>query len=425
MNGRGRRDRGGILIWSVFVLAMIGAFMALAIGAGRLYVVRGAIQNAVDGAALAGAAELNGQDTGLAEGREAATALALRHVSDAGLAVAVDRAGDVVFGHWYREGWDTAGNCQVPPGSACFLPFEGSGPASCPPAGCETAANAPVYTNAVQVRSGREAARGNAVPTAFAGSFVGPATLDVNARAVAVGGGPCQARGCFPVAFADCQLLDRETNELLGCDQRIFTLNNDWQDNLGLTNLDYPPGANASVATISRLLDLLRTNPDQLCASSIDNPINVNNGNPLQPLVPDVRQLGLPRDFSAPVVHVDRCPPATYQKCVRATQNDPCVNPRFVGDMPVVGYVTIRVCYVTGSNPVNQWPPAGWPTAECGPAPTQADFPGADPTEWPDPFLKHTIFMRHLCYVEQPGGSAGEAGCGFFGTSSPRSRLVQ
>ena len=152
---------------------------------------------------------------------------------------------------------------------------------------------------------------------------------------------------------------------------------------------------------------------------------NVNNGSPIRPLVNDIEALGLPRTFQVPVVHVDRCEPSTYDRCERWWPWGPCMNARFVGDMPIVGFATITVCYVTGESPVFRWPPADWPTAECGDPPTQADYPGVPWNRWPDPFLNNTVFLRHRCWVEEPGSSAGPAGCGFFGTSSPRSRLVR
>jgi hypothetical protein len=124
------------------------------------------------------------------------------------------------------------------------------------------------------------------------------------------------------------------------------------------------------------------------------------------------------------VVHVDRCDQAQYQKCTSTDPNVPCVNPKFVGDLGVSGYATFVICWVTGANAKN-WPPPQWPTAECGPPPSLADYPGLDPNQFPDPFLKHTIFLKHRCYTEQPGNQSGVGGCGFFGTYTTRSRLVE
>ena len=385
----GRAERGAILIWAVLGLVAIGALMALSLNVGRVVSVRGGLQNGADGAALAGAAEFDGQLTGLARAPEAATAVAGRHQTDSGQAVTLD-PGDVELGAWDRA-------------ARQFTPITGRTPAD------------QRLINAVRVRDGREAARGNAVPVVFGGAFLGPRSLDVRAGAVAVGGGPCQDKCAFPAALADCMLIGADGG--LRCEDRFFVLNSDWQDNLGLTSL--VPGVAASVPNIKDALG-------RCVDSSAYQPIPISNGNPLQPVSKDPFFRRLPIEVSAPVVHVERCEPAQYQKCQQAGPNDPCLNAKFVGDLPVWGYVTVKICYVTGSV-VKAWPPADWPAgdADCGAAPGLATFPGVDPSQWPDPFLKHTLFMKHKCYTEQPGNQSGVGGCGFFGTYTTRSRLVE
>jgi hypothetical protein len=122
----------------------------------------------------------------------------------------------------------------------------------------------------------------------------------------------------------------------------------------------------------------------------------------------------LPRQVTIPVVHADDCPPAAPRAPLAET---------FSGDRSVVGYATFTLCYATGPV-VTRWPPDDWPEA-CGDPPRRADFPGVPSSEFPSPFLTSTLLMRVRCDVEQPGEQAGVAGCEYFGTSSPRSRLVR
>ncbi|HET9553269.1 MAG TPA: pilus assembly protein TadG-related protein [Anaeromyxobacteraceae bacterium] len=390
MQPRQERQRGAVLIWAVVGLVTVGALTALAINVGRALSVRGGLQNGADAAALAAAAELNGQLTGLAAAPQAAVALAGQHQTDMGLAVTLDPAADVVLGAWDRT-------------TSLFTPVYG-----------RTLTDLR-NINAVQVRDGREAARGNAVPVVFGGAFLSARTLDVRTSAVAVGGGPCEDKCAFPAAFADCLLVNPDGS--LNCDDRFYVFNSDWQDNIGFTSLE--PGVSASVPNIKAALGAC-------VASSADEPIPITNGNPVQPISQDPFFKRLPMTVNAPVVHADRCPPAQYQKCSQASPNGPCLNAKFVGDMTVVGYVTLKVCYITGST-VKVWPPADWPAgdADCGAAPGIEAFPGVDPSQWPDPFLKQTLFLKHKCHYEQPGNQSGVGGCGYYGTYTTRSRLVQ
>lgn len=383
-----KRERGAILIWAVLGLVMVGSMLALALNVGRMVSVRGALQNGTDSAALGAAAELNGQLTGISDGQDAAVALAAVHTSDSGLEVTVDRDADVVFGHWEQEG-------------RVFTPVAGRTPADLR------------TINAVQVAAGRETSRSNAVPVTFGGAFVTPTTVDVSARSIAVGGGPAATKCAFPAVFADCLMVNEDGS--LNCSERYYVLNSDWQDNLGLTSLD--PDEPASVPNIK---DALRT----CVETSAGMEIPVTNGNALQPISVDPYFKDVPLEVTSPVVHAERCEPAHFQPCDQTTVDGPCMNAKFVGSLPIVGYATFVICYVTGAN-VGTWPPANWPVEACGPAPTLADFPGVSATQWPDPFLKHTFFLKHRCNVVDAGPGAGVAGGEYFGTSSPRSRLVQ
>src|SRR5512135_1657125 len=102
MRGVRRRasgDQGAILIWSVFLLFVTGAFLALSMNVGHLYTARGELQNAADSAALAGAAELDGTQGGVNAARTASETFSALHHTDAATAVAITDA-DVTPGHW-------------------------------------------------------------------------------------------------------------------------------------------------------------------------------------------------------------------------------------------------------------------------------------------------------------------------------------
>jgi hypothetical protein len=383
-----RPERGNVGIWGVLVFTVVGGFMALAVHTGRAYSNRGELQNGADSAALAGAAQLDGTTNGIGTAAAAAQQFGGLHYTE-NRSISIDPAADVAFGSWDRA-------------SRTFTPITG-----------RTAADLREIV-AVQVRDAR-----SSLPVQFGPAFLGASTTTtVGSGAVAVGGGPCQATCAFPAAFADCLMVDPSGD--LKCNQRYYVLSNDWQDNLGLTSLD--PSKPASVPNIKAAL--------QSCVeTSQGEQIPITNGNPMQPIS---KAMTFPIEVVAPVVHVPSCPPAGY-----CPQTDPnCVNPKFVGSMPVRGFVSIVVCYATGSN-VKQWPPNDWgPTGkstpeevelwnECGPAPTPADFPGVDPSKWPDPFLKQTIFLKQRCHWIDPGNQTVPGGCESFGIWTTHSRLVQ
>ena len=390
---RARGQRGNVGIWGALAFTVVGAFMALSVHAGRSYSNRVELQNGADAAALAAAAQLDGTQQGIDAAGAAAAQPGARHRTE-NQAISIGAA-DIDFGSWDRP-------------TGVFTPITG-----------RTSADLRNII-AVEVRD----ARLN-LPVALGPGFLGaPSTTAVRSSAVAVGGGPCEDQCAFPGAFADCMLLDESGN--LRCDNRFYVLNNDWQDNFGLTSLD--PSKAANVPNVKAALkDCVRT--------SADTPIPVTNGNPVNPVFTPMPTF--PMEVVAPVVHPDDgCETARYEKCARAATNDPCTNAKFVGDMRIVGYVSIIVCYVTKST-VKTWPPADWGPSnssteqeaalwsECGAAPTLEDFPGVPPNQWPDPFLKQTIFLKHRCQWLDPGNRTKKAGCQSFGIWTSRSRLVQ
>ena len=349
---------------------MVGAFLAVTVAVGRRHSIRGGLQNGVDSASLAGAAVLDMTPNGLLLAPDAAASFAGRHVTDAGLNVAIDPGADVVLGQWDRL-------------TNVFTPIAGRG--------VDEARD----INAVEVRAGREAARGNAMPVAFGGAFVTQRTLDVRARALAVRGGPCNADCAFPMVFADCDLTrDRmdpaNPNSLCG-KTTAYVFHNDFTDNAGLTSLDGQ--IHASTTSIRAALNSNCEGDDEI-ATQVDDQISVENGNNLNPLAPFMRADRIGTVQTSPVVDTaSGCNPD---------------DPKFNRMATIVGYTSWILCWATGSQP-GPWPPPGWPAA-C------ADTSVAEP---------NTVYVVHLCDYRQPEGRAGVAGCGWFGTSTSRSRLVQ
>jgi Flp pilus assembly protein TadG len=369
MSPVGTRQRGSILVWFVLGLTTLGAFLAIAVNVGHVLAVRGSLQNGVDSAALAGASTLDMNPTGLATAPGVAVAYAGVHGTDGGFSIVVDPAADVVLGHW-----DRATNAFTPvPGRAL-----------------EDARN----VNAVQVRGGREVARGNPVPVAFGGAFVPQQTLDVRAQAVAVGGGPCSADCAFPMVFADCDLtkprLDPTRSDSLCGKTTAYVFHNDWTDNAGLTSLDGT--IHASTTSLRNALSSNCAMDDDI-ATQVDDAIWVENGNNLNPLATYMRAGRVGNVQTSPVV-------TTANGCAG---NDP----KFNQLATIVGYTSWILCWATGSQ-VGPWPPPGWPPS-C-PAVATGET--------------NTVYIVHLCDYQQPAGNAGVGGCEWFGTVTPRSRLV-
>jgi Flp pilus assembly protein TadG len=384
---RERGERGAVLLFLVIAFAAVGSIVALAVNVGRVYSVRAALQNGADGAAIAAAAELDGTVDGLEEGDQAASAVAALHGTDSGLSIVVEPGEDVTFGIWHRE--------AVTP---WFEPVQAPGDGDLR------------RMNAVQVRAGREASRGNAVPVVLASGLLGREELDVAADAIAVGGGPCELDverappgTAFAAAVAECSLVDPDTEALL-CDAgRHFVLNDVWDDSMGFSSVE--PGSPATAGTIAHALDMNHR-------TAVDDEIAVTNAIMTSNVLSHAYFSALPRDVTVPVVAAAAC--ARGPRAARAAT--------FSGDMTIVGYATFTLCYRTGATASPSFP--GWPST-CGAPPTAADFPGVDPATWTSSFLPNSLFLRARCGVEQPAQEAGVAGCEYFGTSSPRSRLVR
>jgi hypothetical protein len=392
-------ERGSIIIWATLALVTIGAFLAFAINLGRMHAVRGSLQNAVDSASLAGAAQLNMVDNASRlTAKAAAINLAGLNFTDQGYSVVIDDGtdSDVVFGHWYRAGYNFAGDCTVTAEDACFLAYNPPkgyvSTKSCPPAACSTVANTPENTNAVQVLAGREASRTQspAIEVAFGGAFLGARKLDVRARATAAGGGPCETDCPFPLALADCNLdtIPCNTEDSTTPSVQQILLHSSVADNGGLTTFVVPQG----VPYVEDAISCSTTCAPGCPTVSSDQMVTVNNGTPLNALANYgdlVSMYG--KETTLPILHFT-CPP------------------NYVGDHPVVGFATIRLCFMTGNSSPSTW--SAWP-ASCGPAPSGL------PT---DNGRKNSMYIARICPTKK---NLGPGGCDYFGTVSSHPRLVE
>lgn len=175
--GRARsRERGAVLVIVAIVLVVLIGFIALVVDVGRLYKVRGELQNASDSAALAGAAALDGTSEGIARARERAKDYAEMHRADRSDVALTDE--DIIFGHWDDP-------------TRTFTPL-GTNP------------DEPGGVNAVRVLDRRADESSNSVQLDLAPA-IGRSSADVRSDAIAVGGGPMSECG-FPMVVPDCRL---------------------------------------------------------------------------------------------------------------------------------------------------------------------------------------------------------------------------
>ncbi len=350
-----RAERGAIVIWAVLVMTLLLTLVAYVLNIGHATAVKGELQNASDGAAIGAAHSLNGQASGILAARAAAAAYAALHHTDSNQVVNVNPFGDVQFCRW-----NMATNT-----SAWCLPW-GVDPTT---AGSPDDPSMPqlLATNAVRVRNGRQAGRGNALPVYLGGFLGGPATVDVASMATAVGGGPntLTTRCTLPLAYVDCAFT-------AGCGSAIVYRNSN-TDSGGFTLLGT---GNVSANGIRNYLDSITSGgacPHVTAGSSI----SLNNGNISSAPVWNALATLVGTEWAIPVVHSANC------RINGATL------------YPVGGFATILITGVY-RNPI---PP---PPADCG---------GTTPC------ITGTVTCDETV-DEAPGG-------GFFGLSTVRTQLVQ
>jgi Flp pilus assembly protein TadG len=108
-----RSRRGVVLIWTaLLIFAMLG-MLGLGIDLGRMYIVKGELQNYTDAAAFAAAMELNGLDSGLTRARTAASDLPNKW--DFGTKQLMSTERTVSFAETSSGSWSTApANSDIP-----------------------------------------------------------------------------------------------------------------------------------------------------------------------------------------------------------------------------------------------------------------------------------------------------------------------
>ncbi len=295
--GGAARPRGATAVVVAILVAVLAGFTAVVVNVGHMMAVRGQLQNATDAAALAGARSLDGSAAGIAAARAAAEDYAARHETDRAEPVVVGD-GDVVLGHW---------NADLPAADA-FTPI------------VDTSSSALGMTNAVLVRAGREAARGNPLQV-FLDGLLGRKTVDVRASAIAVRGGPCDEGCAIPIVFAECQVLRADGS--LRCDEPLV-FNSDGTDNIGFTNLSPDPTVSTSV--VRQILQ------GDCRAVSKGDVVGVSNGANLNPVISLFAALVGTR-VSAPIVDLGACP-------VRFNEHP--------NGAPIVGFASFTILNVVG-----------------------------------------------------------------------------
>jgi hypothetical protein len=280
------RERGAVAVLVAAAVAALLGLVALVLNVGHRLDTRAELQNAADSAALAGAAELNGEIEPIMDGLPVTRAIDFsgRHTSGAAVPVTIG-AGDVQLGRWDLFASDPA---------TAFTPIT-----------VQSDADA-WLVNAVRVVNGREQARGNALEV-FMGNLLGRATQDVGAEAIAVNGGPCNlACPTVPFTFFDCGIF-KDYDLHCGKHVRTTTTYSDPNDTVGWTSLSTDP------ATPPTAKDILNADPTQCGQYAVQTgqPIHVSNGSYFGAICNELRaRIGI--KSIAPIVGGE-CPPKFNQ----------------------------------------------------------------------------------------------------------------
>lgn len=359
----GRGERGAVVVLVAIAIAVLLGFLAFVLNAGHATGARGELQNGSDAAALAGARELNGRESGVASARQVAIAFAFHHDTDTTRPIFI-HSGDVRFCNWDPIARDLR----------WCLDWGATPTSAPPPAPTPGAPSELLGANVLRVRDGREFFRGNPLPVWFS-AFVGwRATIDARSRATAVGGGPSVLSRVLPIAYSDSALVG--SNGVNCSAPIVFRDNND--DTAAFTSLDDSAGGvgNPEILAILEALTGLRSGPTVRAGDSID----LKNGNVLGSQIWGILTTMVGQEYSVPVVHAE--------------------GGRLNQQQPVVGFATILIQGV-------------YPDSGASPPAACADGVGTIVT----PCIVGTI----TCGGEiraPPGG-------GFFGLSTRSSRLVQ
>ena len=354
-------ERGAVALTVVIVLVVLLGLLGFVLNAGHATSAQGELQNSADAAALAAARELDGTSSGVAAARQVGAAFAQLYTTDGTLPVNIDPNGDVRFCNWDHASGTI--NWCLPWGAD---PTAGPPPSPTPGASTEIQA-----ANAVQIRDGRESARGNALPVWFSAFLGNVSTIDARATATAAGGGPCQTtRPLFPLAYLSCQTSGPDG---VPCNS-VIVFRDGNQDTAAFTNLN--SGGGVGSGQVLSLLDAAIAG-DPVAPVSVDQSIDLDSSltgfglwNALRGTVDN--------EYTVPVVYSDSCQIDTQ--------------------LPIIGFATVQINGVYSSF-LDRPPPA------C-----------LDGRGFPSPCIVATLTCDQQ--ITAP------AGCGLFGLAALTSRLV-
>jgi hypothetical protein len=312
---------------------------------------RASVQNAADSAALAAARSLNGRADGLDAARAAAQAFNDQHrVFGEDVGHDAYSAGDLQFGHWNTD--PTACSRDAEGRLDCFE---------------ERPLSEPRQITSVRIRNGRDAAHLGPIRLPF-GNVWGAQEASIDSRAVATGAGAGSVACAFPLAVAECKIVDAANNLLCesGTPQRL-DFSNANNDGIGFINMYYPEdNQSPGPPFVADAIRNRRCNPSDRFevgdAKLLDG--NAMNDQVLE-AIRGVERRG-PND-----VVVGPCLIGTTQNLAVIDEGCPG-NPNFHGVQEVVGFVKARIVAVTDNLGVSQGCPGDPAPVVSPPAPQRS-----------------------------------------------------
>jgi hypothetical protein len=382
-NRRHRSDRGGVMVAALFFLVVVGAFFATSLDMGILMDSRVSVQAAADSAALAAVRSLNGRADGLDLARDAAQAFNDEH-RVYGQQVGHDAwtDADLEFGHWSTDPDD------------CTRDFEGR-------QDCfqVVPTTLPRQITAVRIRNGRDAAHIGPLRLPFA--VWGSPEASVSSLAVATGAGAGSVRCAFPLAVAECRVVDG-ANQMLcegGQPQRL-DFSNALNDGIGFINMFYPEDTRSPGPSF--VADAIRNRRCDDTGRFEVGEAKLLDGNAMNDQVIDALR-GVERRGPDEVV-VGPCLIGSTQNLAVVTEGCPG-NPLLHGVQDVVGFVKARIAAVTDNRGISQGCPGE-------PAPI------VDP-----PAPQRSVTVEILC--DAPADADDLAGGRAYNAAGVRLRLVR
>lgn len=222
---------------------MLCGFAAISVDVGNMYRVRSQERAALDAAALAAAAALDGTTNGLGNARAAAIAQGRLHrVNRTNLELT---AANITFGRWETGATDI-----------------------------DTSVTDEDRINAVRVIYTEP------VNNPF-GAVLGSRSSAIGARAIAIGGGPMNAPCAFPLVVPECAMDQATEGDSCGY---LMQMQDNNSDTAGWTVFNNGPiNGNTTADAVRAACATIDANgvcgPDCANRSSMDDPLSTNNGN--------------------------------------------------------------------------------------------------------------------------------------------------